>query len=349
MSGRTRYLGFGVTLVFVGLLLWKTDLGEVTGALARTNYLLIAPAFATTVLSYLLRTLRWGRILRPIRVLGFRALLPVLFIGFMANNLLPARIGELVRAYALGRKTDLSKSLGLATIPLVRLFDGVSLVVVLGIVALLFPLPAWARQAGYVAGGLFLIAGVGALAVLTRQELFLRLLDAVLAPLPRGLGEKVRLRAASFIVGLRVLRSGPDLLAIVAWSIIIWTIECATYLIVIRGVGVPLPGGTPLLAAMLMMVMVNLGTLIPSAPGYIGTFQAFGVLALGAFGVPTGLALAVAIVAHVVQWVEVTGIGLLFLTRESLALGSMTRESPTAVGPSAIRSVDAAARGPLGP
>ena len=73
-----------MTLVFVGLLLWKTDLSEVTGALARTNYLLIAPAFATTVLSYLLRTLRWGRILRPIRILGFRALLPVLFIGFMA-------------------------------------------------------------------------------------------------------------------------------------------------------------------------------------------------------------------------------------------------------------------------
>src|SRR5690348_14652290 len=116
MAGKSRYLGIIITLLFVGLLAWKIDLHEVGTALAQANYVWVIPAVCCTLLSYVLRTLRWRIILRPIRPLGFRTLLPVLMIGFMANNLLPARMGELVRAYALGRKTGLSKSLGLATI-----------------------------------------------------------------------------------------------------------------------------------------------------------------------------------------------------------------------------------------
>jgi glycosyltransferase 2 family protein len=345
MTGRARYVGFAVTLVFVALLVWKIDLHEVTSALARANYLYVAPAVVTTLTSYCLRTLRWGRILRPIRALRFRVLLPVVFIGFMANNLLPARIGELVRAYALGQKTTLSKSLGLATILLERLFDGITLVAVLGLIALLYPLPDWARQAAYVAGGLFLVAAVAAVAVLTRRELTLRILVVALAPLPRLLGEKVQSKAESFIGGLEVLRSGRDLLAIAAWSIIIWTVECLTYVVVIRGVHPALQSGTPLLAAMLMMAMVNLGSLIPSAPGYVGVFQGFAVLALSAFGVPPGVALAIAILAHIVQWVVVTGIGLLFWTRESLALGSIGRAGDSSEGMLAVGSADAATGG----
>src|SRR6516165_7003216 len=127
MSGRSRYLGFAVTIVFIGLLVWKTDVRELVTALAEANYVWIAPAIVATLTSYALRTGRWERIRRPIRSLPFRTLLPIVYIGFMANNLLPARMGEVVRAYALGRKTGLSKSMGLATILLERLCDGIAL------------------------------------------------------------------------------------------------------------------------------------------------------------------------------------------------------------------------------
>lgn len=332
MSGLSRYLGFGVTLVFVALLLWKVDLREVTAALASANYLWVAPAIATTVASYLLRTGRWGQILQPIRRVSFRALLPVLMIGFMANNLLPARIGELVRAYALGRKTGLSKSLGLATILLERLFDGVTLLAVLGLFALLFPLSSWGRTAGLFAGAVFLVLAVALVGMLTRQSLALRVLRTVSRPLPRGMGEQVERKAGSFIEGLRVLRHGRDLLAIVAWSLVIWSVECGTYFVVIRSVHPTLRAGSPLLAAMLMMVMVNLGTLIPSAPGYVGVYQFFGVQALQAFGVTAEAALAVAILAQAVQWTIVTGLGLIFVARESLDLRGLATEPAVEAG-----------------
>jgi uncharacterized protein (TIRG00374 family) len=325
MSSRSRYLGFAVTLIFIALLAWKIDLREVQSALASANYLWAVPAIGTTVISYLLRTRRWQRILRPIRLLPFRTLLPVLFIGFMANNLLPARIGELVRAYTLGRKTGVSKSLGLATILLERLCDGLSLVFVLGLVAVLFPLPSWGREAGIIAGALFVALTLLSLGALLRQDLALQILDRLIRPLPAAAAGRVRTQVEAFIAGLRVLRHGSDLLVIAAWSAVIWSVELCTYLLVLRSVHPTLPSGTTILAAMLLLAMVNLGTLIPSAPGYVGAFQFFGVLALSAFGVPAPMGLAVAIVAHVVQWLTVTGIGLLFVARESLGLGNLAR------------------------
>lgn len=327
MLRRSRYLGFVITGAFIVLLLWKTDLHELTTALASANYFWVALIVACVLLSYSLRTVRWGRILYPTRQLPFRTLLPVLFIGFMANNLLPARIGELVRAYALGQKTGLSKSLGLATILVERLCDGVTLVAVLGVVALLFPLPAWGRQAGYIAGGLFFVVVIASLAVLAQEERALRLLAKLSSPLPARFGTAVEEKAAAFVVGLRALRSGQNLMLIAGWSVVIWAVEMTSYLMVMKSFNPVLHVGTPLVAALLMMVMVNLGTLIPSAPGYVGVFQFFGVLALSAFGVPTGIALAIAIVSQAVQWVTVTGIGLAFVARESMNLGMLAGDT----------------------
>jgi uncharacterized protein (TIRG00374 family) len=327
MGGRSRYLGFGITIAFIALLVWKTDVKELLTALAEASYVWVVPAIATTLASYCLRTGRWERLLRPIQSLPFRTLLPVVFIGFMANNLLPARMGEVVRAYALGRKTGLSKSMGLATILLERLCDGITLLAALGLVAILFPLPAWGRQTGLVAGLVFLVGAASAAFILAHEELALGLLERFLQPVPFGVGQRLLPRLESFVVGLRVLRSGRAIAEIALWSVVIWTVETSTYFFVLKSVHPTLRFGTPAIAALLLMVTVNLGILVPSAPGYVGAFQAFGVLALSAFGVPTSVALAITIIAHVEQWLIVTGIGLLFVARESVRLGSLTVES----------------------
>ncbi len=343
MLRRSRYLGFLITGAFIVLLLWKTDVRELTTALASANYLWVAAVVASTILSYVLRTIRWGIIVHPTRSLPFRTLLPVLFIGFMANNLLPARIGELVRAYALGQKTGLSKSFGLATILVERLCDGITLVAVLGAVALFVPLPSLGRQAGYVAGGLFLAVLLASFVVLAREDRALHLLSRLLRPLPSRFAATIGDKAAAFVVGLRALRSGSNLLLIAGWSAIIWSVETTSYLMVMKSFHPSLTSGTPIVAALLMMVMVNLGTLIPSAPGYVGVFQFFGVMALAAFGVPTSVALAIAIVSHAAQWVTVTGIGLAFVARESLNLGRLAMDN----GGSGV-PVDAATGGTMG-
>lgn len=330
MLRRSRYLGFLITGAFIVLLLWKANLHEMTAALARANYFWVALMVGCVLVSYTLRTVRWRRILLPARAVPVRSLLPVLFIGFMANNLLPARIGELVRAYALGQKTGLSKSLGLATIVVERLCDGITLVVALGVVALLFPLPAWGREAGYVAGGLFFVVVAISLAVLAREDQALRLLARLVRPLPERFSRMIEAKAASFVTGLSAFRSGSNLVVIAGWSLVIWSVEATSYILVLRSFQPSLHGGSPVVAAVLMMVMVNLGSLIPSAPGYIGVFQFFGVLSLSAFGVPAGVALAISIVSQAVQWSIVTGIGLIFVARESMSLKMLTGDNAEA-------------------
>lgn len=318
MLKRSRYLGFVITGVFIALLLWKIPLHEVEIAFARANYVWVIPAVGCTLLSYILRTMRWKQILRPTGAWPFRTLISPLFIGFMANNLLPARIGEVVRAYALQRKTGLSKSLGLATILVERLCDGLTLVVALGLCALLFPLPSWGRDVGYAAGALFIVITVAIVIVLARQDLAFRILTRVLRPFPQRISAMAREKAASFVIGLRALQSGRDVVVIALWSLVIWAVETTSYFMILKSFHPVLRDGTPMLAALLMMATVNLGILIPSAPGYIGAFQFFAVLALSAFGVSSSVALAMAIVSHAGQWVTVTGIGLVFLLRESL-------------------------------
>ena len=105
---------------------------------------------------------------------------------------------------------------------------GLAVLLVLGLVALLFPLPDWARQAGYIAGGLFFAIAVVSLVALAHEDGALRLLGTLLRPLPNQLGVRVQAKAASFVAGLRVLQSGPDLLAVAGWSVVIWSVELTT-------------------------------------------------------------------------------------------------------------------------
>jgi glycosyltransferase 2 family protein len=321
---KTKIIGFLLTFVFLGLVLWKTDLSELWSALRSANYLYVIPAAFCTATSYLLRTARWQRILLPTRRIPYRGLLAVLMIGFMANNILPARLGEVVRAYVLGRREAISKSLSFATIMLERLLDGVTLLAVLGVLALMMPLPVWGEELAYVAGAVFLIATLGIVVLLLREDLAGRVIHLVLRPLPRSLAAKAAEKADSFILGLHALRGGRAVFELIALSVVIWSVEATFYYLVLTAFNIALPTPTLVLAALLLLVVVNLGIMLPSAPGYVGTFQFFGVLALGVFGVQRELALSATIVAHGVQYVLVTAVGLLYFGRENISLRTLT-------------------------
>ncbi len=335
MPARSRLVGFALTGVFVALIVWRLDVAALGQALQRANYLVVAPAALLTLTGYLLRALRWRQLLRPQGTLPFRWVFPVLMIGFMANNLLPARMGEFVRAYVLGQKTGLSKSLGLATVLLERVFDGLTLTFFLLLLSLGFSLPGWGWEVVVVASVVFLGALTGAVLLLTAEGAFRRLLRLLVGWLPAGVEAWAVGRTQSFTLGLRVLRDPWRLLGIVGLSLGVWTLEGLSYLWILVGFQPGLPPGALPLAAFFVLVMVNLGIMLPSAPGYIGTFQFFAVLALGVFGVGRELALGVALVAHAMQYLLVTGLGLLFLWREQIAWSGLAR-SRAAFGPAVV-------------
>jgi len=308
-----------VTLAIVAFGVWRLDLSKVGAALGAADYALLPLSVLATFCSYLLRTARWQRILAPTAALPFRALYGPLMIGFMANNVLPARMGELVRAYSLGRATGLSKTLGLSTVMLERVFDGLALVTILVLLAFFGDLPAVGGTIAYAAGALFLVVAFGAWLIISKEVLAMRMLRILTSPLPDALGDFAETRAQAFTSGLRSLREPRTLGSIALLSAAIWSCEALSYYLLMVGFHTAI-GPMALPAAFFLTVVINLGIMIPSAPGYVGTFEGAGVTALTPFGVAPEAALALTIVSHAVQWLLVTLIGAALLGRGGFSL-----------------------------
>ncbi len=326
-SRKGRLIGFLLTAFFLWIVARNVSLDELVVAFKSADYRLVIPATVATFTGYLLRTLRWQRIVRPVAPLRFGDAFSVLMMGFASNNLLPARLGEFVRAYLVGRKIGVRKTYGMATIILERVCDGVTLIVLLGAVSLLMPLPGWGQEVQLISSLLFLGAAAGIVLLLTQERLTMRMLRVLLKPFPRQLSGAILRASKTFISGLHSLKSGRSLGLVAAISVTVWLLEASSYLLMTRAFGVWMSPLAQTLAATFLLVVVNLGIMLPSAPGYVGTFQFFAVMALGVFGVPKETALAVAIASHLMQYVMVTAIGLLFFARENLAFWRFEREA----------------------
>ena len=121
------WLGIGVSTIFLVFLIWTIDLDDLARALKDANYLYIAPAIAIYFVGIYFRSLRWQYILSPLQDIGARRLYPVVVMGYAANNVLPARAGELVRSYYLAQREQVSGSSALATIGVERIYDAITL------------------------------------------------------------------------------------------------------------------------------------------------------------------------------------------------------------------------------
>jgi hypothetical protein len=331
-------VGVVLTLVFLWLALRNVDIAAVRDSLRHAHYAFLLPAALASALGYCVRTVRWRLILAPTKRVPFVRLFPVLMTGFAANNLLPARIGEFVRAYLLGSKEGVSRSLALATIVVERVCDGLTLIALMTVTLILFPLPVDdpnLRTVQLGATAIFGVATLGLIALLVLPGPTLAIVRFFLRPLPRALAGRIEELLDSFIEGLDALRSPAAILRIATLSLVVWILEGAAFAAVMLAFPFGLGRGEWLAAAIFLLVFVNLGIMIPSGPGYIGTYQFFATLALGAFGVQSALSVGLSFVAHALQYGLITGIGLFCLWRLGLTparLGSLAaapRQVPT--------------------
>lgn len=315
----TRFVGLGLTVIFLILAFQRVDLAAFVDELKRVNYVWLVPSAACTLLGYMLRTLRWRVILSGAARAPLGTLFPVLIMGFATNNLLPGRLGEFWRAYLLGRKRNVRKTFALASVVVERIFDGLTLIALLAIVSFVIQLPGWGRQIELLAAGFF----VGATLVL-----FLLLQKPDVAQVPvrwfvshfhGGLATWIAERIEAFVDGLGPLRRPSILGAAALLSGGVWLAEAASYVLLSRGVNLSVPNSLELPGIGLALVTINLGIMVPSGPGYVGTQEFFGTAALGVVGANAQAALALVVVSHAVQYLLVTGLGLWFFAREHLS------------------------------
>jgi uncharacterized protein (TIRG00374 family) len=268
--------------------------------------------------------------LRHLKPISVARLFPIVVIGYMGNNVYPARAGEIIRSYVLKKKEGVSISASLATVALERLFDGLVMCAFVFFTLPFVPLPPFYQWIVIGFSLLFFAAFIIFLLLAANpgrtDALAARMIARVV---PQRFRPRVTTLASKFLIGLHALRSPRELFMILLTSVAIWLTETGKYWVIAQAFPA-LNVNFPVL--MLMTAVVNLATTIPSAPGYVGTFDKPGIEILTAFGQPENVAAAYTIVLHVALWLPITLLGFLFMAKESLRwreLNTLTKDEPT--------------------
>jgi glycosyltransferase 2 family protein len=316
LAGLRPVIGLVLTVVFLVLALQRVDLAGFVNELRGVNYVWLLPSAVCTLVGYVLRTARWRIILSGAARAPLSTLFPVLIMGFAINNLLPGRLGEFWRAYLLGRKRNVPKTFALASVVVERVFDGLTLIALLAVVSTIIQLPERGREIELLAGVVFAAATLAVIVLLWKPNVVQVPLRRILQPFHSGLSAWIEERFEAFVDGLAALRRAPVLILAATLSAGVWLAEASSYVFLSRGVNLGLPGALELPGIILAVVTINLGIMIPSGPGYVGTQEFFGTAALAVVGTNPQAALALIVVSHVVQYALVTGLGLVFFARE---------------------------------
>jgi uncharacterized protein (TIRG00374 family) len=316
------WLGFVVSIFFLALALRGLDLAGFWTTVRHANYWWLIPGVAVYFVAVWARTWRWHYMLRHIRYVSLVRLFPIVVIGYMGNNVYPARAGELLRSYVLKRKEGVPVSASLATVVLERLFDGLVMLLFVFVTLPFAPLPAAYATLVTIFSIIFFVALVVFLALAVRparmSRVYASLVDVLvpirLRPRVHGLFER-------FIVGLQSLRSPRELALILLCSTLIWLTETTKYWFVMQA----FPFRVDFTVLMLMTAVVNLYTTLPSTPGYIGTFDLPGISILTAYNVPHDVAAGYTLVLHVALWLPITLLGAVFMLLEHIGWGDFGR------------------------
>jgi uncharacterized membrane protein YbhN (UPF0104 family) len=318
----------GLLIAAVGLFIAfrRVDLAALGAALAGASWGWFLAAAAVTVLAVLIRAWRWQALLAPIEPVGVEPLFSATMIGYFGNGVLPLRLGELMRAAAIGRgvagesgrggKVDVSTALG--SIAVERLLDVAS---ALAVAALVVPF------SGGLGGGVMAWSGAVALVIVAFGGLIWAsrspwVRRVVAARADAGTGGRLGTLLRSFLRGVLVLGEGPPPATMVIATVAIWVCYFAVVWMTARAAGIPLSW----LESGMVLLATTVAVSVPAAPGYVGTYHAAVVLvAADWLGHPAAQAQAFAILSHASSWLPTVGIGALCLLRSSVDLRDVSR------------------------
>lgn len=311
-------------------------LAEVARHLGSARPVPFAVAVVVATATFPLRTARWRYLLRLNGAsLPLKPLWHATAIGFMANNLLPARAGEFARAYAASRLTGVGFAAAIASVAVERIMDGIAIVALMFVAIAAGDFSSTARIGGVSIVGMtsgaavfFGIALVAAIVVVQRPERGLRVARALFGRvLPAPVAERVLRIVEGLLAGLDSLRSPGRFAAVALWSLAVWITYAASFTLCFAAFGIE----AHWTAAFMIQGLVGFGVAIPSTPGFFGPFEAATRAALGLYGVEPGRAVSYAVAYHIGTFIPISILGLWSLSRAHLHLADLRRGQAPAV------------------
>ncbi len=321
-------LGLVVTAFFLWLALRDVPFSDVWTEMRRGDPFLLAGCIIVATLGFVIRAMRWKVLLQPIYSgTSFHSRFASVSIGFMANNVLPARVGEFARAMALSRLEPVKASGAFGSLVVERVLDGVVLLSFLIIPVLTPNFPGAALfDEGYgrallrfgLVGVTVVLVALVAMAFFPRS--FTRGIERVAKVLPAVVGRPLVAAIESFLESVEILRNPVLLLTALAWSFFFWTFHATSFWLGMLAFGID----TGFVSAIFTTAVVGFGVALPSAPGFIGLFQAAARFALtDVYGVAPTQSLAFGFAYNVGTWFPITVIGLWFAWKVGMSLGDV--------------------------
>jgi uncharacterized protein (TIRG00374 family) len=308
---KTLWIGLVIGLGFLYFAFKGINARQIWISIQKIDFFFIAAGAGFILAEFILRAVRWKFLLKHEAAPKVKQLFSVLMIGYLSNNVIPLRLGELVRAHFLGTNYHVNRAQAIATIVVERVFDVLMLLTLFGLCIVLYDVfPAWIKRGGF-------LIGMGVLGVALLLYLYRDGRRGLLTFMPASakntrIGERVAAAMDNFALGLAVLTDTKNIIVALFLSILIWGMIVAATIMVFLA----FPLSLSFSAAASVAVMVGLGMLLPAPPGNIGVFEGFTILALLPFGVEKETALSFSLILHSLELVITTSIGFVCFIRE---------------------------------
>jgi len=318
-------LGIAISVAAAYVLLRSVDVGAAIDVLRQANLAIVALMAVCVVFDVASRAARWRSLLAPIARIRYLRVLGYTFVGYLANNVLPARLGELVRSHALGEGEGLSRTTVLGTVVVERIVDTV-IVVGLAALAVLSLGVGGIVSTAVVLGAIFVgvLVVILALSVVSHRLPGAERATALVERVPRLLDLARRLRD-----GLSVVSKPRTVIAAIGFSVLAWTFSILTFVLGGAAIGIEI---TPLQGA-LMTSGVALATIVPSGPGYLGTFELTAVGIASRFGIDRDTAFAMALLVHAMILLVTSVGGAISAVRLGVGLSTGSEDEVARVEP----------------
>jgi uncharacterized protein (TIRG00374 family) len=327
------WLGISVSIFFMALLFKDIDFNMLWSVLIKVDYRFIVLAVIFNFISFYFRAVRWHYLLIPEKRIQLSSLYSATVIGYMANNLLPARLGEFVRAYTLAQREGLQTPAVFASLVIDRLFDGFTVMLILLFTIFTLRLPQGISNAETVlrTGGIvtfILYLGVIVFLILLKHQTIRTLAwtSILLKPFPQQLSDRIIPLLGSFIGGIRMSSKGGHIAAVLFSSLTVWLFCVIPVEMVLLGFGIHLP----ITASMFILVLLVFAVMVPASPGYIGTYHSACFMGLSAFGIAKSTALSIALVLHGIGFFPVIIAGFYYLWKNKISLNTVRKASDSA-------------------
>jgi len=310
-------LGCLFSAVLIWLTLRQIDFGKSFELIKQANFYILIPGVLIYSMTYALRGVRYYFMLLPIKKTRVFQNLPYTVLGFFMNNIIPLRLGEVIRAKVTGERLGISRSSVLGTIVVERLIDVIIFVAFFFIIMIVMPFPEFIKKSFYASGIIFGGCLVMLFLISKNDEQALSLISKF--PMPEKIKGFVTRLFGRFTAGLIILRKPGVLFAALFTSVIIWVTESLFLVMTAKACSINIS----VLGGIFVVIIIGIGAIIPTAPGYIGAFEFMGVTAFGVLGVPKEHAFACIAIYHFLQIIVIFVLGFTGIIKEKISFSDL--------------------------